>query len=127
MQIEDSRKACKLQNFGRNPLTSKFPIIPETRDVVMLFRKESKLVEKYEDVKLFGQCESLPLILRSYLDVTFLANCSAVFSSLTKFEDFMPLKMKTIPTNLKRSFNCYYFEVMHVKKLEVLFLNQFFH
>ena len=49
-------------------------------DVVMLFRKESKLVEKYEDVKLFGQWESLPLILRSYLDVTFLANCSAVFS-----------------------------------------------
>ena len=92
----------------------------------MLFRKDSKLVEKYKDVKLFGQWESLPLILRSYLDVTFLANCSAVFSSLTKFEDFMPLKMKTIPTNLKHSFNCYYFEVMHVKKLEVLFLNQFF-
>ena len=60
--------------------TTKFPIIPETRGVVMLFRKESKLVEKYEDVKLFRQWESLPLILRFYLDVTFLANFSAVFS-----------------------------------------------
>ena len=121
------KKGLQISKFWGKFSTSKFPIIPETRDVVMLFRKDSKLVEKYEDVKLFGQWESLPLILRSYLDVTFLANCSAVFSSLTKFEDFMPLKMKTIHTNLKHSFNCYYFEVMHVKKLEVLFLNQFFH
>ena len=97
--------------------TTKFTIIPETRDVVILFRKEGKLNEKYEDVKLFGQWESLTLILRSYLDVTFLANCSAVFSTLTKFQDFMPLKMKTVRIDLKHSFNCYYFKVMYVKKL----------
>ena len=92
----------------------------------MLFRKESKLNEKYEYVQLFGQWEYLTLTLRSYLDVSFLANCSAVFPSLTKFEDLMPLKMKTVRTNLKYSFNCYYFEIMYVKKLEVLLLNQFF-
>ena len=73
----------------------------------MLFRKERKLNEKYEDVQLFGQCEYLTLILRSYLDVSSLANCFAVFSSLTKFEDLMPLNMKAVRTNLKFSFNCY--------------------
>ena len=92
----------------------------------MLSRKDSKLNKKYEDVKLLGQRESLPLILRSYLDVIFLANCSAIFSSLTKFEDFMPLKMKTVRTNFKHSFNCYYFEFMYVKKLEVLVYINFF-
>ena len=92
----------------------------------MLSRNDSKLNKKYEDVKLLGQRESLPLILRSYLDVIFLANCSAIFSSLTKFEDFMPLNMKTVRTNFKHNFNCYYFEFMYVKKLEFSFLHQFF-
>ena len=78
----------------------------------MLFRKERKLNEKYEDVQLFGQCKYLTLILRSYLDVSSLADCSALSSSLTKFEDLMPLNMKAVGRNLKFSFNCYYFEVM---------------
>ena len=88
--------------------------------------KRGSSMKKYEDVQLFEQWEYLNLILRSYLDVSSVANCSAVFSSLTKFEDLMPLKMKTVRTNLKYSFNCYYFEVMYVTKLEILFLHQLF-
>ena len=92
----------------------------------MLTRKDNKLNKKYEGVKLLGQWESLPLILRSDLDVIFLANCSAKFSSLTKFEDFMPLNMKAVRTNFKHSFNYYYFEFMYVKKLEFRFYINFF-
>ena len=88
--------------------------------------KRGSSMKKYEDVQLFEQWEYLNLILRSYLDVSSVGNCSAVFSSLTKFEDLMPLKMKTVRTNLKYGFNYYYFEVMYVTKLEVLFLHQLF-
>ena len=47
-------------------------------------------------------------------------------SLLTKFENLMPLKMKTVRKNLTHSFVCFYVEVIYVKKLEVLVFASFF-
>ena len=49
------KKGLQTSKFWGKLSTTKFPIIPDRRDLVMLSRKDSKLNKKYKDVKLLGQ------------------------------------------------------------------------